>query len=123
VSALQFHGIGTQLAYQVWMALPRGRHAPRISYPVVKMFQFSDAAYAEGVEVHFVDGVEVKVFSVAKTVADCFARRNVIGIDVCIEALNDAIRSGKASVSEINRYAKICRVESVMAPYLEMVSV
>lgn len=122
VSALQFHGIGSQIAYQVWMAMPRGRHAPRISYPVVRMYQFSEEAFSSGVEAHFVDGVEIKVFSVAKTIADCFARRNVVGIDVCIEALSDAIRSGKASVAEINRYAKICRVELVMAPYLEMVS-
>jgi predicted transcriptional regulator of viral defense system len=123
VSALQFHGIGTQMAYQVWMALPRGRHAPRIGHPVVRMFQFSEESFSSGVEKHFVDGVEIKVFSAAKTIADCFARRNVVGLDVCIEALRDCLRSGKASIAEINYFAKICRVEKVMAPYLEMAAV
>jgi predicted transcriptional regulator of viral defense system len=96
VSALQFHGIGTQIAYEVWIALPRGRHAPRITFPKVKMFQFSDASFESGIESHFIDGVEVKVYSAAKTIADCFARRNVVGMDVCIEALNDVVKIWKS---------------------------
>ena len=119
LSALQFHGLTTQLPLQVWMAMPRGSHVPRIAYPPIKMVQFTGAAYPEGVETHYCDQVAVRVYSVAKTVADCFKHRNKIGLDVALEALKDARAQGKVNIDELCRCAKVCRVTNVMRPYLE----
>lgn len=121
LSALQFHELTTQLPRQVWIAMPRGSHLPRIDYPPLKMVQMSDEAYASGVEEHLHDGVTLYVTSAAKTVADCFKHRNKIGLDVALEALKDARASNKASVDEIWRFAKICRVANVIRPYLESI--
>jgi predicted transcriptional regulator of viral defense system len=121
LTALQFHELTTQLPRQVWIAMPRGSHPPRIDYPPVKMVQFTGDAYSAGIEEVERDGVRLRVYSVAKTVADCFKHRNKIGLDVALEALKDARVRSKASVDDIWRLAKICRVANVMRPYLESV--
>jgi len=119
LTALQFHELTTQLPRQVWIAVPRGSHAPRFDYPPVKMVQFTGEAFTAGVEELERDGVKLRVYGVAKTVADCFKHRNKIGLDVALEALKDARSRHKASVDDIWRFAKICRVANVMRPYLE----
>lgn len=121
LTALQFHELTTQLPRQLWIAMPRGRHPPRIDYPPLKMVQFSGEAYASGIEEVERDGARLRVYSAAKTVADCFKYRNKIGLDVALEALKDARAAGKASVEDIWRFAKTCRVTNVMRPYLESV--
>lgn len=118
-TALQFHELTTQLPRQVWIAMPRGSHSPRIDYPPIKMVQFTGEAFSAGVEEVERDGVRLRVYGVAKTVADSFKHRNKIGLDVALEALKDARSRNKASVDEIWRYAKVCRVANVMRPYLE----
>ena len=121
LTALQFHEVTTQLPRQVWIAMPRGSHAPRIDYPPIKMVQFTGDAFTAGVEEVERDGVKLQVYSVAKTVADCFKHRNKIGLDVALEALKDARTRGKASAEDIWRFAKVCRVANVMRPYLESI--
>lgn len=119
LTALQFHELTTQLPRQIWIAMPRGSHTPKIDYPPVKMIQFADEAYAQGIEVHERDQVALRVYGIAKTIADCFKYRNKIGLDVALEALKDACSRKKVSADELWRYAKICRVANVMRPYLE----
>jgi predicted transcriptional regulator of viral defense system len=119
LTALQLHELTTQLPRQVWIAMPQGSHAPKMDYPPVKMVQFSGEAYVAGVEVVQVDPVALRVYGVAKTVADCFKHRNKIGLDVAIEALKDALTQRKATTDELWRFAKVCRVANVMRPYLE----
>ena len=119
LSALQFHGLTTQLPWQVWIAMPRGSHVPRLDYPPLKMVQFTGEAYTHGIETHVRDGVQLQVYSAAKTVADCFKHRNKIGMDVALEALKDARAQDRASFDELWRCAKVCRVANVMRPYME----
>ncbi len=121
LTALQFHELTTQLPRQIWIAMPRGSHVPRIDYPPLRMVQMSGHVYAEGVETVERDGVALRVYGVAKTVADCFKHRNKIGLDVALEALKDARIQRKASADELWRYATVCRVANVMRPYLEAV--
>lgn len=121
LTALQFHELTTQLPRQVWIAMPRGSHPPRVDYPPVKMVQFTGEAYSAGIEEVERDGIKLRVYSVAKTVADCFKHRNKVGLDVALEALKDARTRSKASVDDIWRFAKVCRVANVMRPYLESV--
>jgi len=121
LTALQFHELTTQLPRQLWIAMPRGSHVPRIDYPPLKMVQMSQEVYTSGVEEHQRDGVTLRVTSVAKTVADCFKHRNKIGLDVALEALKDARDRSKTSVDDLWRYAKICRVANLMRPYLESI--
>ncbi|WP_228778531.1 MULTISPECIES: AbiEi antitoxin N-terminal domain-containing protein [unclassified Polaromonas] len=121
LTALQLHGLTTQLPRQVWIAMPRGSHVPRLDYPPLKMVQFTGEAYAEGVEVFERDQVSLRVYGVAKTVADCFKHRNKIGLDVALEALRDVRSQKKASADDLWHFAKICRVANVMRPYLEAV--
>ncbi|MCC6743591.1 MAG: type IV toxin-antitoxin system AbiEi family antitoxin domain-containing protein [Acidobacteria bacterium] len=120
LTALQFHELTTQLPRAVWIAMPRGSHTPRMLYPPLRMVQYSGQAYSSGIETHVCDRVELRVYSVAKTVADCFKHRNKIGLDVAIEALRDARFHKKATADEIWQFAKICRVTNVMRPYLEV---
>jgi predicted transcriptional regulator of viral defense system len=121
LTALQFHELTTQLPRQVWIAMPRGSHPPRLDYPPVKMVQFTGDAYSAGIEEVERDGIKLRVYSVAKTVVDCFKHRNKVGLDVALEALKDARSRSKASVDDIWRFAKVCRVANVMRPYLESV--
>lgn len=122
LTALQFHGLTTQLPRHVWIAMPRGSHSPRIDYPPIRMVQMTGDAHAAGIEEHLCDGVRVRVYSAAKTVVDCFKHRNKIGLDVALEALKDAWRTRKASADDLWRYAQDCRVANVMRPYMEAVA-
>ena len=121
LTALQFHGLTTQLPRQVWLAMPRGSHAPRIDYPPIRMVQYSGQSYSQGIEVFKRDQVLLRVYSVAKTVVDCFKHRSAIGLDVALEALREARAGQRASADELWRFAKICRVANVMRPYLEAI--
>lgn len=121
LTALQFHELTTQLPRQVWIAMPRGSHAPRLDYPPIRMVQFSGDAYTAGIEDVERDGVTLRVYGIAKTVADCFKHRNKIGLDVALETLKEVRARNRASVDDIWRFAKICRVTNVIRPYLESI--
>ena len=121
LTALQFHDLTTQLPREIWIAMPRGSHVPKIDYPPIKMVQVTGDAYAAGIEIFQRDGVPLRIYGVARTVVDCFKHRNKIGIDVALEALRDARAQKKASADDLWRYAKICRVANVMRPYLEAI--
>ena len=120
LSALGFHGIGTQLPYEVWIAIDRRARRPRLAYPPLRVFRFTGGALTEGISVHRVEGQDVKVFDPAKTIADCFKYRNKIGLDVALEALREGWRDRRFSMDELDRYARICRVANVIRPYLQM---
>lgn len=119
LSALRFHGLTTQAPFEVWLAIENKSLAPKLDYPPLRIVRFSGAALTEGVEEHVVDGVTVRVTSVAKTVADCFKYRNKIGLDVAMEALREAWHEKRMTSDDIWHYAKVCRVANVMRPYLE----
>ncbi|MEN8255977.1 MAG: type IV toxin-antitoxin system AbiEi family antitoxin domain-containing protein [Verrucomicrobiota bacterium] len=119
LSALDFHGITTQLPHEVWIAVPRGAWRPRIEYPPLHLTYMSGDAYSFGIQKHDIAGVSVKIYSPAKTVADCFKFRNTVGLDVAIEALRETWRSRKASIDELMEAAGVCKVSKVMRPYME----
>lgn len=119
LSALQFHGIGTQLPSEVWIAIDRRARRPALKYPPLRVVRYMGTALTEGVESHRVEGHMVRVYNVAKTLADCFKYRNKIGIDVALEALRDAWRARRFTMDELDHYARVCRVQRVMRPYLE----
>ena len=119
LSALQYHGIGTQLPSEVWMALARRAWRPRLAYPPLRIVRFTGKALSAGVETHRIEGRPVKVYGPAKTVADCFKYRYKLGIDVALEALREGWRARRFTMDELDHYAAICRVQRVMRPYLE----
>jgi predicted transcriptional regulator of viral defense system len=121
LTALRFHEITTQSPHNIWLAIPNKARAPKLDYPPLRIVRFSGHALTKGVETHVVDGVNIRVYSVAKTVADCFKYRNKIGLDVALEALRESKREKRATNDELWRYAKICRVGNVMRPYLESI--
>jgi predicted transcriptional regulator of viral defense system len=121
ISALRFHHVGTQLPTEVWLAVPRGARVPHVSVPPLRVVNISPALFDLGIEEHRIEGQAVRIYSLARTVADCFRFRNKIGLDVALEALTDAWRSKQLKLDELNRIAKKLRVQRVMQPYLETV--
>jgi predicted transcriptional regulator of viral defense system len=119
ISALAFHGITTEIPHEVYLAVRHGKEQPRLDYPPLRVFRFSEETISAGVEKHKLEGVTVRLFNPAKTVADCFKFRNKIGLDVVIEALKLCLARGKAKPVQILYYARLCRVERVIRPYLE----
>jgi predicted transcriptional regulator of viral defense system len=104
------------------MAIDFKARKPSVDFPALRIVRFSGRSLAEGIETHLIEAVPVRIYSPAKTVADCFKYRNKIGMDVAIEALRDALRKRKATIDEIHRFAKFCRVANVIRPYLESVA-
>lgn len=119
LSALRFHGLTTHNPFEVWMAVPHKAWRPRIDFPPVRLVFLSEQTIAPGVERHEISGVTVRVFSAARTVADCFKFRNKIGVDVAVDALRDYQRAYPKQLEEVWRYARIDRVERIIRPYLE----
>jgi predicted transcriptional regulator of viral defense system len=122
LSALQYHEIGTQLPHEVWIALPEATQTPAMTYPPLRIARLRGSAYAEGIETKSEDGAEIRVYSVAKTVTDCFKFRHKIGLDVALEALKEAWRERKLTMDELTHFARINRVSRVMQPYLEAIA-
>lgn len=122
ISALNFHGLTTQIPRQIYVAYQQGWWEPTKKYPPVKIIRYSQSSFAAGIEYHTLNGVQVPIYSAAKTVVDCFKFRNRVGLDVAIEALKDFWRiSNGTQMQELLLYAKICRVTNIMTPYLEAI--
>jgi predicted transcriptional regulator of viral defense system len=122
LSALRIHEIGTQSPRQVWLAIDRKARIPRRLPAKVRIVRFSGQMLTYGVVTRSMQGVRVLLTNPARTVVDCFRYRNKIGLDVAMEALRDAVRLRKATVSEIDRSAEVCRIGTVIRPYLEALS-
>ncbi len=119
-SALAFHHLMPQAPEEVWVAIHRDAHPPKVTTSPLHIVRFSGLARSFGVEEHSIDGVPVRVYSPAKTVADCFKFRYKFGVEVALEALRETWYSRKATLSELWEAARVCRVASSMRPYLEM---
>jgi predicted transcriptional regulator of viral defense system len=122
LSALRLHGLTTQSPFEVWMAIDRKARLPKFDTPKIRLVRYSGEALTSGVEVRKIERVSVRVYGVAKTVADCFKYRNKIGLDVALESLRDCRKKRACTMDELWSYAKICRVANVMRPYLEAIS-
>jgi predicted transcriptional regulator of viral defense system len=118
LSALRFHGLTTQSPHQVWITIPHKAWHPRLDNVGLRVMRSSGAALSEGVETHVIEGVPVKIYQPAKTVADCFKFRNKIGLDVALEALREVWRARRVTMTELEHYARIDRMARVMNPYL-----
>jgi predicted transcriptional regulator of viral defense system len=119
LSALLFHDLTTQLPRRVWLAVENKSWAPRKGPVTLEVVWLTGKAFSEGIEVHDEQGVSIRVYSPAKTVVDCFKFRNRIGTEVAVEALRDTLRERRATPAEIMKYAELCRMETVIRPYLE----
>ena len=119
LSALQYHGLTTQLPRKVWIAIGPSSWKPVGHGLPLEFVRFSGRALSEGVEVRTIEGVKVRMTNPARTVADCFKYRNKVGQDVALEALRDPWRQKKATMDDLWRYAGVCRVAKVMRPYME----
>ena len=119
-TALVFHKFTVQVAPQICIAIKGTAWKPKIPIVKARVYRFSGKVFSDGIEEHTVDGVKIRVYSAAKTVADCFKMRNKIGLDVALEALREALRTNKATSEEIHKMAEICRVERIIRPYMEM---
>lgn len=119
LSALQFHGLTTQLPHEVWMLIGHKKWAPKNPSVSLRIIRATGKALAAGVEQHKIEGVEVPVTNPAKTVTDCFKYRSQVGLDVAIEALRDCLHERRATTDQLWHFAAIDRVQNVMRPYIE----
>jgi len=121
ISALSYHGITTQIPSAVSLAVPRGSyHRIKMSIPVT-VYRFDPKTFLEGLETHRIGGMPLKIYSVARTVVDCFKFRNKVGLDIALEALRLARQRKKLQNRELLHYARLLRVEKPMTPYLQAI--
>lgn len=119
LSALRFHGLTTQDPFEVWMAVSHKAWRPRVDHPPLRLVFLTGRAHSEGVESHQMNGVTVRVFSAAKTVADCFKFRNKLGIDVAVEALREFRRVHPKGLETVWQFARVDRIARVIQPYID----
>ena len=119
ISALSFHRVTDEIPRRVHLAIPTGSRSAKIIRPPVQFYRFSKKAYEAGIEEHLIDGRTVRIYNLAKTIADCFKFRGKIGADVARNALKEALEKRRIRPAEVMRYAKICRVHNCIRPALE----
>ncbi len=122
ISALAFHELTTQVPHTVDIAIRRGCEKPRIDYPPVKVYWFSGRAFTEGIEEVGVDSKTIRIYGAEKSIADAFKYRNKIGLDIAVEALRNWRGRRGAEMERLLEYARVCRVERVIRPYLEAIA-
>ncbi len=120
-SALFYHGLTDRIPHELHIALPRHAACPRLELATLRVFQYSQASYEAGIELHSIEGMKLKIYSPAKTVVDCFKFRTKVGLDVALEALREAWRHQRVTLDDLWHFAEICRVTNVMRPYVESV--
>jgi predicted transcriptional regulator of viral defense system len=118
LSALRYHDLTTQLPNAVWMAIPHNWRTPSIKHMRLEIVRATGQAMTAGVEYVCIEGVQVPIYGVAKTVADCFKHRRLVGEDVAVEALRDALKKRKTTPGELMHYANINRAVRRIEPYL-----
>ena len=121
ISALAYHHMTTQVPHAVYLAIAANDQAPALRYPPLRLFWYSQATFEDGLTAIVMDSVHVRIYSAERTLADCFKYRNKIGIDVCVEALNLYRRRGRMKLDRLEHYARLCRVERVIKPYVEAI--
>ena len=121
LSALQFHGIGTQNPHEVWITLNVRARRPQSKYPPIRVMRASGGALKTGVEYHKIEGREVPIYSIEKTIIDCFKYRSKVGLDVALEALKDAWAKKQINIDTLWKYSKICHVTNIIRPYIEAI--
>lgn len=121
ISSLAFHNLTTQVPHAVHLAVPRNTKTPRIKHPPIEAYRFAEKSYHAGIETHEIDHVSIKVYNAEKTIADCFKYRNKIGLSIATEALQNYRRRRGARLQQVLEYARVCRVENVMRPYLQAI--
>lgn len=119
LSALSYHGMTSQLPHQVWLAIDTHGWRPQVDAPPLRLVRMSGEALTSGIVEEVVEGVTIRIYLPAKTVADCFRFRNKIGVDVAVEALREYLRDRRGTIDELMRFARVGRVDKVMQPYLE----
>jgi predicted transcriptional regulator of viral defense system len=119
ISALSFHELTTQIPHQVYVALPMDAEKPRLEYPPLRLFWLSPKTYSAGIQQHDLEGEQVKIYCVEKTIADCFKFRYKIGLDVALEALRAYRKRREFNSETLLHFARIDRVERVVKPYLK----
>ena len=119
LSALNFHNLTTELPFEVWMAIDVKAWMPKSDNVPLRIVRFSKKALITGTEEHILEGVKVRIYNPAKTVADCFKYRNKIGLDVALESLKECWKQKLCTIDQIWKYASICRVSNVIRPPLE----
>jgi predicted transcriptional regulator of viral defense system len=122
LSALQFHELSLEMPHEIWIALPKGARIPRPKDLQLRVIRISEPAFSADIKTHLIEGIEVKIYTPAKTIADCFKFRNQNTTAVAYEALQNAWKERKVTSSELACSAKTCRVYNVMRPYLETLS-
>ena len=118
LSALRFHELTTQNPFEIWLAIERGQRVPKVENVPVRVFRFAPKVYEAGIETHKIEGAEIKVYSAAKTVADCFRYQREVGFDVALEALRDAWAKRKATMDELYHFAEVRNIKNKMLPFL-----
>jgi len=121
ISALSYHQITTQIPHEISVAVSRNARMPSLDTPPVHAYKFSDEAFNAGIEKHQIDGVTVQIYNPEKTLADCFKYRNKLGMDVVLESLKLYKSQKSYSLDKLLKYARICRVDKIMKPYLEAI--
>ncbi len=107
VSALAYHGLTDQLPKKVWLAIGNKDWVPKRGTSL-RIVRFTDGLLTDSIETHVIEGVAVKIFGAAKTVADCFRHRRKVGLSVAIEGLQEALpgaRPRRASSHAMPRLA------------------
>ena len=122
ISALYFHGLGTQIPHEIFIAIPRKSNIPRIDYPPTRIFRITEACFSEGIETHRIDNRTIHVYSRPRTVVECFKYRHKIGFDVALEALKEFRKQPDFQLSQILWFARYLRMDRVIRPYLEMLT-
>lgn len=119
ISALAFHELTTQVPHEIHLAISRTARRPGLDYPPLRVYRFSSEAFDAGVETHTIDRMSVRVYNAEKTLADCFKYRNKIGMEVVLEAIRSYRRRRRPRFQQVFEFAKLCRVDRLMHPYLE----
>jgi predicted transcriptional regulator of viral defense system len=118
-SALAFHGLSELDMDEISVAIERRAAKPRVDFPDIRVARLGGPAFTEGVETHVLENVKVHIYGLEKTLADLFKFRNKIGPHIAVDALRSALTERDVNLRKLWHYARLCRVERVMKPYVD----
>ncbi len=113
-SAVRFHALLPLDSASIWMAIDSKAKKPVAGGLKLRFVRFSGQALTQGVENIRIDGVPVRIYSAAKTIADCLKYRKKLGGNLAVKVLRESIDRRKCSEQRLRHFARICRVRKLV---------
>jgi predicted transcriptional regulator of viral defense system len=120
VSALGYYGLTTTIPVEYSIAVPKKTKIVLPDYPPIKLHYFVDKYYTLGIKSELQGGVNIKIYSIEKTICDLIRFKSKIGSDIIIEAIKNYMKQNDRDIQLLMKFARETKTFEIIKKYIEV---